>query len=137
MRKGFRSSRGAILGTIGWGTGFTTVAIDVSLLEVRDYALAARRDDCWYRVRHSAEQKCKICPACSQGNEISGETYVPHQGSRYRGTADLITSGGGVGVGVTFCKILATSLRTSHAIPWLIHRSIRSRKLISLMLSRS
>jgi hypothetical protein len=27
---------------MGWGTVFTTVAMDVSLLEYRDYALAAR-----------------------------------------------------------------------------------------------
>jgi hypothetical protein len=33
MRNGFKSSRGAIRGTTGWGTAFTTVAMDVSLLE--------------------------------------------------------------------------------------------------------
>ncbi len=84
MRNGFRSSRGAIRGRTGWGTVFTTVAMDVSLLEYcdlnqnDDYALAARCEERWYRVRHSSEQKCNIWPGSSKGNEISGETYVPH-----------------------------------------------------------
>jgi hypothetical protein len=67
--------------------------MDVFLLEFRDYALAARCEERWYRERHSTEQKCNTWPACSKGKEISGETYVPHQGSRCKGTADRVSWG--------------------------------------------
>jgi hypothetical protein len=67
--------------------------MDVSLLEYCDYALAARCEERSYRARHSTEQKCNTRPACSKGNEISGETYVPHQGSRCKGIAERVTGG--------------------------------------------
>jgi len=48
--------------------------MNISLLDFRGYALAARREERWYCVRQSSEQKCKTWPGCSKGNEISGET---------------------------------------------------------------
>jgi hypothetical protein len=122
--------------------------MDISLLEVRDYALAARRDDCWYRVRHSAEQKWITWPACSSGKEISGETCVPQYGSRCKVIERRAASGrspvpGALvfgnrpdeDTGVTFRSSIATTLRRSHAIPWPVHRSIRSCKLTQPTLS--
>src|SRR5712692_11377205 len=117
MRKGFRSSRGAIRGRTGWGTAFATVAMDMSLLELRGYALAARRKDCEYRARHSAEQKCKTWPACSRGNEISGEMCVPHNGSRCSAIAFRAAPRRELDMGATSRNTMDMSLRKNHPSP--------------------
>jgi hypothetical protein len=100
--------------------------MDMSLLEFRSYALAARREDCEYRARHSAEQKCKTWPACSKGNEISGEMCVPHHGSRYRGIALRSAPRRELDAGATSRNTLDMSLRKNHASARLVHWSIRS-----------
>jgi len=100
--------------------------MDMSLLEFRGYALAARREDCTYRARHSAEQKCKTWPACSRGNEISGEMCVPHHGSRCNGIAFRAAPRREPDTGATSPNSMDKSLRKNHASPRLVHRSIRA-----------
>ncbi len=60
---------------------------------------------------------------------------MPHHGSRCKGIADRETSGPGADTGVAFRRSMATSLRTSHAIPRPVHRFIRSCKLTRPTLS--
>ena len=110
------------------------MAIDVSLLDSCAYALAARCEEPRYFARHSAEQKCNIWPACSKEKEISGETYVPHQGSRYKGTADFACAGRGSETVPALPKARATSLRNSHASPDRAQPSNRSCNLTRLTL---
>jgi hypothetical protein len=98
----------------------------MSLLRFRGYALAARREAFTYRARHSAEQKCNTWPACSKGNEISGEMCVPHHGSRCSGIAFRAAPGREPDMRATSRNTIEMSLRTNHASPRLVNRSIRA-----------
>jgi len=100
----------------------------MSLLEFRGYALAARREDFAYRARHSAEQKCKTWPACSRGNEISGEMWVPQNGSRCSRIAFRAAPRRELAIGATSRNTMDMSLRKNHASPRLVHWSIRACK---------
>src|SRR5713101_7168474 len=93
MRKGFRSSRGAMRGTIGGAAGFATVAISVSPFDERDSCrhepFAARRCALTYLFLQDSEQKCSVEPDSHNGSEISSDTCVPHTGSRCKRRAAM------------------------------------------------
>ena len=57
----------------------------LSLSDCCDYALAARCEERTIPRAAFGRTECKTWPGCSKGNEISGETYVPHHGIAMQG----------------------------------------------------
>src|SRR5436309_11745115 len=109
MRKGFRSSRGAMRGTMGGApiclvgvVGFATVAIgvgpfvysiclsnfalhlaQVQFIENSGYPFAASFFELTaYASRQAVEQKCTSSPPSRNGMERVSSTCIPHTGSR-------------------------------------------------------